>query len=197
MRPIIITGGIASGKSSVCERLAKKGVKIIDADKEAHKLLDLHSREIAEIFGNECVKKAKVLRAVLGEIIFNDSKAREKLEALIHPKVHKTLLKKWKECQEKGELCVLDIPLYFESKQKYLGFFIVVVDAKLSQQRYRLKKRNNLKDEQIEARLKAQKSLKEKSKDADWVLDNTDDISKLDKKVNDLYNWLKDFDAKS
>ncbi|NLC28564.1 MAG: dephospho-CoA kinase [Campylobacteraceae bacterium] len=196
MRPVIITGGIASGKSTVCEKLAKRGVKIIDADKKAHKILNLHTKEISELFGTKCVKDNIVLRSVLGEIIFKNPSKRKKLEALIHPKVHKALLKEWEKSQKKGELCVLDIPLYFESGQEYPGFFIAVINAKPSQQRARLKKRNNLQDEQVEDRLRAQKPLKFKCENADWVIDNIEDISKLDKKVEDLYNWIREFDEK-
>lgn len=190
MRPVIITGGIASGKSSVCERLAKKGVKIIDADKKAHEILDLHSKDIGRMFGSKYIKDGKVLRATLGEKIFKEKEARERLEDFIHPRVHEALMKEWRECEKKSEVCVLDIPLYFEGTYEYKGFHIVVVSVDQDQQRTRLKKRNNFKEDQIEARLKAQKPLKEKCQNADWVIDNSSDISKLDKKVDDLYNWL-------
>ncbi|MBI3873901.1 MAG: dephospho-CoA kinase, partial [Arcobacter sp.] len=82
---IVLTGGIATGKSTVANLFKLYGFLTIDADVIAHKLLDLHSGKIAELFGNEYIENGKVLRKKLGTLIFNNQKEKQKLENFIHP----------------------------------------------------------------------------------------------------------------
>ena len=90
-RAIALTGGIATGKSTVCNLLKKDDFLIIDADLIAHKLLDLHHLSIASMFGQEYVKDKRVLRKKQGSIIFSNEKNKLKLEAFIHPLIQKEI----------------------------------------------------------------------------------------------------------
>jgi len=197
MRPAIITGGIGTGKSTVCKKLAQMGVRIIDADSIAHEILDEESLKIGQMFGDECVSNMKVVRKKLGEIVFSDPAKRKALEEFIHPIVRKRIYEQWRECQENREDCILDIPLYFEGKHRYNGFFVIVVYATLQQQRQRLKERDGLDEQAIQKRLDAQWPIEEKCKNAHWVVDNSGDLSALDLEVKRLYRWLKESNANS
>jgi dephospho-CoA kinase len=197
MRPAIITGSIGTGKSTVCKRLSKMGVKVIDADLIAHKVLDENALQICEMFGKECLFDGKVDRKILGKIVFNDPKKRQILEEFIHPIIHKDLLDEWQKSKDKNEDAILDIPLYFESKNRYEGFFIVVVYAPKEQQIKRLKERNNLSMQEIQKRLDAQLPIEKKCKMADWVVDNSKDLKSLEEEIQSLYKWLKEDNAYS
>jgi dephospho-CoA kinase len=192
MRPAIITGGIGTGKSTVCAKLALKGVKIIDADAIAHKVLDEKAHRIGELFGKDCVVDGRVNRKILGEIVFSDPLKREVLEELIHPIVRKRLFDKWEIHLKNKEDAILDIPLYFESKQRYDGFFIVVVYASQQQQKERLAKRDGLDDMAIQKRLDAQWPIEKKRQNAHWVVDNSGDLNALEIQIQSLYKWLKE-----
>lgn len=191
MRPAIITGGIGTGKSTVCKKLASLGVKIIDADLIAHHVLDEKANDIARIFGQNCLKKGKIDRKVLGEIVFNDPHKRKILEAFLHPIIHKRILEDWKKYSDSGQDCILDIPLYFESKNRYDGFLIIVVYATKEQQFERLRKRDDLGDIPIQKRLDAQWPIEKKRQNADWVVDNSKDMASLEVQIESLYKWLK------
>ena len=84
---IVITGGIATGKSLVCDILKSKNFKIIDADEISHQILDTLTDEISKIFGNEFIKDGKVDRKKLGDLVFNDKSKLKTLESLLHPKI--------------------------------------------------------------------------------------------------------------
>jgi dephospho-CoA kinase len=82
---IVLTGGIASGKSTVASLFMMHGFLTIDADKIAHKLLDQNTDTISKLFGDQYIEKGKVLRKKLGSLIFNDEAEKKKLEDFIHP----------------------------------------------------------------------------------------------------------------
>lgn len=191
MRPAIITGSIGTGKSTVCAKLAKMGVKIIDADAIAHQILDEKSGEIGEIFGEDCLLNGKVNRKILGDIVFQNRHKRKMLEELVHPIVHDKIMAEWKRCQKNKQDCILDIPLFFESNNSYEGFFIIVVYATREQQFRRLRSRDNLSEISIQKRLDAQWPIEKKCENADWVVDNSKELEALEVQVQKLYKWLK------
>ena len=79
---IALTGGIATGKSTVASLMKLHGIAVIDADAIAHELLDIHHEKIAEMFGDEFVRKGRVLRENLGKIIFSDDEKKRDLKPL-------------------------------------------------------------------------------------------------------------------
>lgn len=109
---IALTGGIATGKSTVCNLLKLHGFLIIDADKIAHKLLDENSQKIEELFGKQYVENGKVLRKELGKIIFSNEENKLKLEALLHPLIFQKSKKRQNSLKNKINLILL-IFLYF------------------------------------------------------------------------------------
>ena len=90
---IALTGGIATGKSTVCNILKLYGFSIIDADEISHKVLEEQKEKIAKIFGKEYIKDNKVDRVALGKLIFSDKNSKKLLENLLHPLIKKTIEK--------------------------------------------------------------------------------------------------------
>jgi dephospho-CoA kinase len=192
---VVITGGIGTGKSTVCRRLRALGVEVIDADSIAHALLQEHHQEIEQLFTKACVEEGIVNRKVLGEIVFSDPKARKQLEALLHPKIHRAMMEAWEACRQSGQLCVLDVPLYYETKSVYAGFKVALVYAPKAAQYARVKQRDGLSDAAIKARLEAQIDSEHKRQWAEYVIDNSRDEAHLEEEILRFYRWLKECNA--
>lgn len=172
-----LTGGIASGKSTVANYLKEKGLTVIDADIEARLAVEIGEPayyKIIETFGEEILQvDKKIDRVKLGHIIFNDEEKRKQLNGIVHPEVRKRMNDKKEEGIKRGEkIIVLDIPLLFESKLTYMvdKTLLVYVDEEI--QLKRLMERNQLSKEDALARINAQMPLKDKIKLADEVVNN-------------------------
>jgi len=192
VRDCVITGGIGTGKSTVCKRLRDFGVAVLDADVLAHELLQEHHREVAAIFGETCVEDGVVNRAKLGAVVFTDSQARKSLEALLHPKVHAGLMEAFLTCKAQKKPCVLDIPLYYETQSVYEGFDVAVVYAPKRLQLERLCARNNWDEATALLRIEAQLDSEQKRQWADYVIDNSQDLAHLEKEIAAFCRWLKE-----
>lgn len=195
MRNVVITGGIGTGKSTVCRLLEQWGVVVLDADTTAHQLLDEHADWVTKTFGAACVSEGKVNRQALGAIVFSDPQARATLEAFLHPKIRTRLLEAKKTCEAKGEQCVLDIPLFYETQGAYPNAVVAVVYATPAQQKARVMARNRWSEEEALARIGAQLPIEEKRQKADFVITNTADKAALVEEVKRFYAWLKDKNA--
>ena len=195
MRDVVITGGIGTGKSTVCKALQALGVHILDADLLAHQLLQEHYRDIASLFGEACVEQGVVNRAKLATVVFADPKARRILEELLHPKVHAGLMEAFLTCKAQKKLCVLDIPLYYETQSVYEGFSIAVVYAPQVLQLRRVRARNGWSQETAMLRINAQLDIEQKRQWADYVIDNSQDLAHLQKEIAAFYRWLKEDNA--
>ncbi len=187
---IVLTGGIASGKSSVCSLLSLYGFKVIDADKIAHILLDQHSRIIAQMFGEKYIDGNKVDRKKLGTLIFNDKEQRRKLEKFLHPLIKEELIKQSRLCESKNIPYILEIPLFFE-KRNYNIDETVVVYCKKDQQIQRLLKRENFTHKECQNRLDAQMCLDEKKELSTYVIDNTKNLKHLQAEVDKFISYIK------
>ncbi len=173
MPAVAITGNIACGKSTVLKEFARFG-KTIDCDAIVHKLYRKESlrKKLRETFGTASRKK-------LAEIVFKDKRMRKKLEALIHPLVKEELKKQIRA--NKGWLFA-EVPLLFEASLTNLFDFVIVVKAKRRQQLERLLK-SGYSIEEAKARINSQLALSKKIKNADFVIDNTEDIKRLKEQV--------------
>ncbi|OHD86285.1 MAG: dephospho-CoA kinase, partial [Sulfuricurvum sp. RIFCSPLOWO2_02_43_6] len=112
---IALTGGIATGKSTVASLLALNGMRVIDADAISHEILDASREWVRENFGDEFVEGAKVNRAKLGQIIFSNSEAKKKLEAFLHPKIRAEIEQRSIKQDAFKFPYLIDIPLFFEN----------------------------------------------------------------------------------
>lgn len=127
-----MTGGIATGKSTVSSLLASHGIPIIDADVLAREVVAPGTRglrRIVSVFGREVLRPDGTLdRPKLGEVIFNDEAKRKRLNAIIHPAVRRAMIWRVVKCWLRGErMCVLDVPLLIEvGLWKWMAWVVIV-----------------------------------------------------------------------
>ena len=187
---IVLTGGIATGKSSVCSLLNLYGFKIIDADKIAHTMLDRNAEKIAGLFGSEFVLEGKVDRKRLGTVIFSDEQARAQLEGLLHPLIKEEILSQSSLCEVKEIPYIVDIPLFYE-KSNYPIDEVAVVYCTPQQQIARLVDREGYTEEEAQKRIAAQMPIDAKREKASFVIDNTQNLKHLQKEVDRFTGYIK------
>lgn len=190
-----ITGGIASGKSSVSTFIRELGFPIIDADVAAREVVEPGEeayQEIVKAFGESILlPEGGIDRAKLGALIFHDDEKRLRLNSIVHPAVRKRMREQWENAfQEGAETVFLDIPLLFESKLTYMveKTLLVYVDEEV--QLTRLMARNNLSESDALARISSQMPLREKIGLADAVVNNNGDFEATKEQVQSiLIKW--------
>ncbi len=187
---IALTGGIATGKSSVCSLLNLYGFQIIDADKVAHQMLSKNVDKISDIFGNEYIKEGRVDRKKLGNLIFNDLAYRQKLEKLLHPLIKEEILKQSILCESKEIPYIIDIPLFYE-KNNYNIDEVIVVYCDKYKQINRLIDREGYDIEDAQSRIDAQMPIEVKKEKASFVIDNTKDLKFLQNQVEIFIKYIK------
>ncbi|MEJ1932984.1 dephospho-CoA kinase [Nostoc sp. NIES-2111] len=187
-RIIGLTGGIATGKTTVAHYLASAyNLPVFDADIYARDAVSLGSPildAIANRYGKEILlPDGSLNRQKLGEIIFPHSEERQWVESIIHPYVRDRFLKAIAEST--SQTIVLVIPLLIEAQMTDLVTEIWVVICSAAQQLQRLIERNHLTHQQAQARISSQLSLTEKAAIADVVLDNSSSLEALLKQVDE------------
>lgn len=192
---IALTGGIATGKSTLSSLLRLSGFEVIDADEISHEILDSFASDIGEKFGKEFVKDEKVNRAALGELVFGDSEAKRELEEFMFPKIHDKILALSKIKQSQKVPFFVDIPLFFETKNYPWIEKSVVVYAPYELQLSRLTKRSNLSEQMAKQRVTSQMDIEKKVDLADFVVDNSKDLTHLQEEFERLKIWIKDIYA--
>ncbi|APP16176.1 dephospho-CoA kinase [Bacillus altitudinis] len=188
-----LTGGIASGKSTVSQMIKEKGIRVVDADIIAKEAVSKGSpalHQIVQTFGEEVLlPNGELNRQQLGAIIFSDEEKRKKLNAIVHPEVRKELLEQRDEGVSNNEtFVVLDIPLLFESKLEGLVDRIIVVYTTPELQLSRLMNRNDLSEEEALNRIHSQQPLEEKCQKADRMIENTKDLAFIRKQLENILN---------
>ncbi|MDR4935978.1 dephospho-CoA kinase [Rossellomorea marisflavi] len=186
-----LTGGIASGKSTVSAFLQDKGYTIIDADLAARMVVEVGQPAylaIVEAFGKGILQEnGQIDRAGLGAIIFNDQTKRNLLNGIVHPAVRSMMLSHKDEAIESGkQTVIMDIPLLFESDLTWMVDRTIVVTVEEDVQLSRLMKRNELTEEEAASRISSQLPLREKAEKADAVIDNNGSVEDTLKQVEEL-----------
>ena len=178
MKIIGLTGGIASGKSTVATELRKQNVPVFDADEVSRNAVAKGSKGlalVAEAFGAEYLTAdGEMDRAKISQLVFSDKEALKTLEGLLHKIV-------WDEAEaflaeareQKAKLAVLDVPLLIETKWHERVDLVWLVAVSKEQQIKRAMIRSGMTEEEVKARIAAQMSLEDKKKFADVVLDNS------------------------
>jgi len=179
---IALTGGISTGKSTVCNLFKLHGFLIIDADEIAHKLLDENSAKIAEMFGSQYVENGKVLRKELGKIIFTNEDNKLKLESLLHPLIKNEIVKRSRLFESQDKPYFIDIPLFFEKMHYPIPRSLVVYTPK-DLQVQRLMKRDNISEEEALVKISNQWDIEKKKELADMVIDNSKNLKNLQDEV--------------
>jgi dephospho-CoA kinase len=175
---VVLTGGIATGKSTVAKIFKEFGFEIIDADKIAHEMLDLHHEDIASLFGAEYVEEEKVIRKKLGTLIFGNNAEKLRLEALLHPLIFREIERQSLELDKLKKSYLVDIPLFFETNRYPIEESIVVYVPK-ELQLERLMGRDESTKEEAQIRIDAQMEIEEKKQKATYLIDNQGDLKAL------------------
>ncbi len=197
MRIIGLTGGIASGKSTVAKMLQKKGAYLLDADQLAREAVEPGQpawQEIVNWLGQSILLPDRSIdRAKLGNLVFNDKQKLEQLNNIVHPWVGKRFTKLSEEIKEKDPEAVLvyDIPLLVEAGMQKMVDMIILVYVPRETQIMRLQKRDGISRVEAETRLKAQKPLEEKKKDADVIIDNRGKLPETARQVDRFWESFK------
>ncbi|WP_391557332.1 dephospho-CoA kinase [Robertmurraya sp.] len=186
-----LTGGIASGKSTVANMFKEMGIEVIDADIEARKAVEIGEaayEQIVTYFGEGILNDDHTInRSKLAEIIFNDSVMRQKLNEIVHPDVRRRMNEKKETAILRGDqVVVLDIPLLFESGLKHMVDVVLLVYVEKDVQLQRLMDRNLLTKEEALARIQSQMPIEDKRKLADKVINNNGTIDDTKKQLIEL-----------
>jgi dephospho-CoA kinase len=191
-----LTGGIASGKSTVAAILRRLGAAIVNADELAREVVQPDTpgwQEIVATFGAEVLQPDRSLdRQKLRKIVFDDPDARKKLEAVIHPRVRALAEQRIKEHAGAGfEIIVYEVPLLFEGNLQNSLRPVVLVAAGIATQKKRLEQRDRLAASEAEKHIAAQMSLEEKRRLADYVIENDGSIEELERQVREVLTKIK------
>lgn len=193
MTVIGLTGGIASGKSTVANYLKENGFAVIDADIAARQAVEKGTeglRKVAETFPGVLNEDGTLNRKALGTIIFNDKAQRDSLNEIVHPIVRRLMDEEKAAALSEGKVVVMDIPLLYENELEHTVDEVWVVYVSYDIQKMRLMKRNELSESEADARINSQMSMDEKRDKADIVIDNCHDLDSLYKHLETL---IKDY----
>jgi dephospho-CoA kinase len=176
---IVLTGGIATGKSTVVKFFTEEGFRVIDADKIAHMMLELHKNSIAELFGSEYIVENRVDRKSLGTLIFSNPKERLRLEKLLHPLIFSEIERRAKEEDAFEKPYIIDIPLFFESEGRYPIKESIVVYTPYEKQLERLMHRDGSTTEEAQKRIGSQLNIEEKRELSTYLINNSKNFKYL------------------
>ncbi|MBI1873768.1 MAG: dephospho-CoA kinase [Acidobacteria bacterium] len=196
MLRVALTGGIATGKSYVAERLQQRGLPAIDADRLVHELLMPESEAIDPIvarFGREVLDEdGSISRRVLGRKVFADPVSRRDLEAILHPRVYDRIHAWFATLAGEGRhrVAVADIPLLYESRREREFDRVIVVACDAEEQVRRAMKRDHLPESEARQRLAAQLPIVDKVRRADYVVWTTGTHEETDRQVDDIVRTL-------
>ena len=188
-----LTGGIATGKSTVSRLLAERGAAIIDADVIAREIMEPGHPVLAAVsepFGPGVLNADGTLnRKKLGEIVFSNPEERKALEALTHPAIRAEMKQRMEELEaaDPHRLVVADIPLLYESGLDPLYERIMVVYVPREVQLTRLMLRDGLSKEAAEQRISAQMDIEIKKERADILIDNSGGLEETKRQIDDFW----------
>lgn len=187
-----VTGGIGSGKSALTDRLATKGIDIVDADIVAREVVDIGTpalNAIAERFGSDILLENGALnRAALRKIVFENPEQRQWLETLTHPLIGESIAHQL--ATSEGPYVVLSSPLLLEGSQKNFVEHVVVVDVPEETQLQRTMSRDDNSEELVRSIMAAQLPRDERRSKADTIVDNSGSLNDLNEAADALHEKL-------
>lgn len=192
-----LTGGIAAGKSLVAKELTRLGAAVIDADAIARELLDPGTPEFKAViaeFGAGILKEDNTInRPALASIIFSDKERRAALNAIMHPAIRKAIFERVEKFKREApdSMIVIDAALLIENELCKQVKKVIVVMADEETLMARMTRRDNISNDDAKKRLASQLSVKEKSKYADYIIDNNGTPEEAAAATRKIYGELK------
>lgn len=188
-----LTGGIASGKSTVSAYLKTLNIPIVDADVVSRQVVEPGSAglsKIVEAFGQEVLKDDQLNRKALRDIVFNDESKRLLLNSILHPIIHEKIVRDLEALKDTHSLVVFDAPLLIENNLMDMVDTLWVVSCSEAHQIERVMKRDGISKDDAKAIIDKQMPLKEKLTYADVVLNNDDTINILHVQIDQALKYL-------
>jgi len=191
-----LTGGIASGKSTVAKILQSLGAAIVNADDLAREVVEPgHEawKEIVAAFGADILQSDQTLdRQKLRTLIFNQPEARKRLESIIHPRVRALAEERIRQYAAAGyPVVIYEVPLLFEGNLQEWLRPVILVACDVETQTARLQNRDHLTAADAEKHIAAQMSLKDKRRLADYVIENNGSLEDLERQTRQILEELK------
>lgn len=197
MKLIGLTGGIGSGKSTIARRLKELGARVIDADVVSREVVEPGQPALAAIvatFGAHVLNADGTLnRAQLGDIVFTDKEARDKLNNIVHPAVRERSQKLFSEAKD-HEVVVYDVPLLVESENSYSFEHIIVASAPEQIRVERLMEHRGMTESEARARIESQASEESRLSLADTVIDTSGSLEETYSQVARFWKEITSVD---
>ncbi len=196
MKWIGITGGIGTGKSTVCQILKQLGYSVVDADEVARMVVEPGSpglKQVIEHFGVGVLGENQLLdRRKLGKLVFGKPEQLNLLESILHPLIRLEVFRRKQELERQGlPFAFYDVPLLFEKNMENQFDLIVVVATDPAQQVRRIQDRDKLSEDEIKQRLGSQIPIEKKKMAADFVIENMGSQEDLKKSIQDLIEKIQ------
>ena len=197
MHLIALTGGIASGKSTVARRWQEHGAVVVDADALAREVVEPGSPvldQIAQRFGPQVISDDGSLnRSALGALVFGDIDAREALNGITHPKISRLAQSRFDAAarSDAESIVVYDIPLLVESAQSLKRFELVVtVEADPEVRVQRLIDHRGMTSSEAEGRVTSQATSRQRRAVADFVIDANDSLADTERRADEVWSLI-------
>ena len=192
-----LTGGVASGKSTVSHVFGEAGAHLIDVDQVARELLQPKTpswRDVVQAFGTEILEKdGSIQRRKLRALVFSDPEVRKRLDGILHPRIKEEVRRRIEKIRQENPeaIVVIDAPLLVETGGHRETDEVVVVIATEAQQVERLKRRDGVSEEQARQILAAQMPVAEKAKVADFIIRNDGSPEETRQRAREVFQVLK------
>ncbi len=191
MKKIAVTGGIASGKTTVCRLFQQRGATVVTADAIVHQILSLKTpvgQRALELLGESVLVGGELDRERIAALVFGDEEKLDRLEKLIHPEVYRVINEEARSCS--SPFFVVEIPLLFETGGERFFDAVIAVQAPEEIRRDRFPKRD------FTARQKRQISDEERAQRADFLIVNDGDRAHLEAQVNEIIERLREYERR-
>lgn len=187
LRKIAVTGGLKSGKSTVCRFLKTDGAYVVSADEIVHQLLLSNTTLIQKIInalGSDAASSGKLDRSIIAQKVFSDPKKLQELESILHPAVIEEIKKEYEKVknEKKYLFFVAEVPLLYESESHFFfdDVIAVIADIDICKKRYQ-------NDVEYEKRMARQLPQNEKAAKANYIITNNGNLKDLQTKVKNLF----------
>ena len=188
---VVLTGGIASGKTAVSDCFSKMGVPVIDTDRIAREVVEPGQpalTQISGVFGSDYLDNdGRLDRRKMREAIFSKPALKSRLEGILHPLIAEKVIERISEVE--APYCLLVIPLFAESKAYDWINRVLVVDVSEEVQLKRVMARDKISRKHAQSILDAQSTRQQRITLADDIIDNSGDLNELEEKVKKLHKY--------